>query len=165
LGSVVLNGLRSSFYSHRFYRPLDHLGLIASRSALKRAFDVLDHCLELLVGKARDRIRVLELMLSWNQQREDFAVCGRLGFGHPSYCALAVAAEMAQQGRNELLVQNRSVTRAARTPGRVARTCPYNRHIVNSVPIAGDALFSLPQVPVLSGQSIDITTGEAIRQH
>ena len=54
------------------------------------------------------------------QQREDFTVCGRLRRGQPSYCALAVAAEMAQQGRNELLVQNRAVTRAARVAGRVS---------------------------------------------
>src|SRR5690349_21408890 len=92
---------------------------------------MLDHCLELLVGKARDRIRVLELMLSWNQQREDFAVCGWLGFGHPSYRPLPLSPEMAQQSRNELLVQYRSITRAVRTPGRVAK------------PFAGQTEFEL----------------------
>ena len=82
---------------------------------------MLDHCLELLVGKARNRVRVLELVLSRHQKHEDFAICGRLRRGHASYCTLAVAAEMAQQGRNELLVQYRPVTRAARSAALVSR--------------------------------------------
>jgi hypothetical protein len=45
----------------------------------------------------------------------------RLRRGHASYCALAVAAEMAQQGRNELLVQNRAVTRAMNSSFSIAR--------------------------------------------
>ena len=76
-------------------------------------------CLELLVGKARNRVRVLELVLSRNQQREDFAVCGRLRRSHPSYRPLAVTAEMAQQGRDKFLVQNRAVTRTVRTAAAV----------------------------------------------
>jgi hypothetical protein len=103
---------------HRFYRPVDHLGLLAG-TRRQRCLDVLNRRLQLFVAQAGNRIAMLNLVFPRHEQREDFAVCGGLGFGHPSYRPLPLPPEMAQQGRDKFLVQNRAVTRTVRTAAAV----------------------------------------------
>ena len=81
-------------YGCRFYRPLDHSNRAASLR-FKRGLDVLDHGLKLLIRQVLDRIAVLDLVLTRDQQRQDLEIGGRLRLAHPRNGLLPMLLEVA----------------------------------------------------------------------
>ena len=94
--------------------------IIGSATSLrfKRALDVLDHGLKLLVRQVLERIAVLDLVLARNQQRQNLEVGGRLRPTHSRNSLLPMLPEVAQKRADDLLAQ--LVTRAAQSSGGVA---------------------------------------------
>ena len=90
----------------------------AASLRFKRALDVLDHGLKLLISQVLERIAVLDLVLARNQQRQNLEVGGRLRPTHSRDSLLPMLPEVAQKRANDLLAQ--LVTRAAQSSGRVA---------------------------------------------
>ena len=83
----------------------------ATSLRFKRALDVLDHGLKLLISQVLERIAVLDLVLARNQQRQNLEVGGRLRPTHSRNSLLPMLPEVAQKRANDLLAQ--LVTRAA----------------------------------------------------
>ena len=61
---------------------------------------------------------MFNLVLAWDQQRQDFEVSGRLRLAHARDSLLPMLPEVAQKRTDDLLAQ--LVTRAAQASGRVA---------------------------------------------
>ena len=85
------------------YRPSISLHRLAGRTAVETILDVRDHSLELLVAQPGNRIGMLDLVLTRNQQHGKFDIRGWLRSTNLRNRALTVLTKIAKKRANDCL--------------------------------------------------------------